>query len=94
MGNLLINKDAPNPSAMYSKKDDKDTLEKFLKGLDERQRYIIIHRFGLDGSKPQTLEVIGNKFDLTRERIRQLELAALRTLREMYKKINKNNLRE
>jgi RNA polymerase primary sigma factor len=94
MGNLMINKDAPNPLAICSKKDDKDTLKKFLKGLDERQRYIIIHRFGLDGSKPQTLEVIGNKFDLTRERIRQLELSALRTLREMYKKINKNNLRE
>ena len=71
-----------------------EILNKFLDALDERQRYIIKHRFGLDGSEPQTLEVIGQKFNLTRERIRQLELAALKTLRDMYKKINKNKVYE
>ena len=60
-------------------------MDSFLNRLDRRQRYIIIRRFGLDGAKPQTLEAIGQTFDLTRERIRQLELVALQSLKEMYK---------
>jgi len=94
LGSLIVNEAAVNPLVFSTLKDDKKTLNGFLKSLDFRQRYIIIHRFGLNGADPQTLEVIGNKFDLTRERIRQLELCALKSLREMYKKINKNRLDE
>ena len=94
LGSVIPNKGASNPFALFTRRDDERTLNDFLNGLDFRQRYIIIHRFGLRGVKPQTLEVIGNKFDLTRERIRQLELCALKSLREMYKKIDKNKIDE
>ena len=90
LGSIIVNEKAESPSNACVESDEQLTLNNFLKGLSGRERYIIIRRFGLDGSKPETLEVIGKKFNLTRERIRQLELAALRGLREMYKKINKN----
>lgn len=90
MGDLIINEKSPNPLVNYLKKNELEVLNMFLDGLDERQKYIIVHRFGLDGSEPHTLEVIGKKFNLTRERIRQLEIIALRSLREMYKNINES----
>jgi len=84
----LINEKSPNPYSSYAEKNEHEILLGFLNKLNTRQRYIIIRRFGLDGAKPDTLEVIGKTFDLTRERIRQLELSAIETLREMYKKTN------
>ena len=89
LGNLMKDICSPVPSKVMEIKDERDLLGNFLGALDYRQRYIIIHRFGLNGSKPQTLEVIGKEFDLTRERIRQLELAALNNLKDMYKKIER-----
>ena len=86
--NILVNEAASSPVSSCVDTDDKNVLSSFLDILDRRQRYIIIHRYGLDGSRPETLETIGKEFDLTRERIRQLELTALRSLREMYKKID------
>ena len=82
---ILENQDSPEPLSVLLKKRDRHLLASFLNRLDRRQRYIIIRRFGLDGAKPQTLEAIGQTFDLTRERIRQLELVALQSLKEMYK---------
>ncbi len=60
-----------------------DKIKKWLDKLDGKERNILIMRYGLDGSPPQTLEVIGNVFNVTRERIRQLELKALDKLRHM-----------
>lgn len=94
IGNIIPDKEAANPFLLFTQRDEQQTLNRFLKGLDFRQRYIIIHRFGLNGVQPQTLEIIGNKFNLTRERIRQLELCALKSLREMYKRIDKNKIAE
>ena len=74
--------------------DDKVMLNNLIKQLDIRQQYIIKHRFGLGDVEQQTLETIGRKFDLTRERIRQLEGIALENLREMYKKINCTSYRK
>ena len=48
-----------------------------LEVLDDRERKIIFSRFGLDGGKPKTLEEVGKKFGVTRERIRQLQNIAL-----------------
>jgi len=94
VGDVLTNENAISPFLLAQDKDENRVLVKFLSNLSKRQRYIIIRRFGLNGSKPETLETIGKKFNLTRERIRQLELVALRTLRDMYKKINKNKVDE
>ncbi len=52
-----------------------------LQGLTERERQILAMRFGLDGAPERTLEEIGTMMSLTRERIRQIEIAALRKLR-------------
>ena len=86
----MQDKKALSPSFILTEKDEGNLLDGFLTNLDYRQRYIIVHRFGLDGSKPKTLESIGKEFNLTRERIRQLELSALLNLREMYKKADRH----
>jgi RNA polymerase sigma factor (sigma-70 family) len=53
-----------------------------LAGLDERERSILEWRYGLDGNSPQTLEQIGKRLGLSRERVRQIESSALRRLRD------------
>jgi RNA polymerase primary sigma factor len=57
-------------------------LSKALNCLDERTKRVVERRFGLDGQPPQTLEELGGELGITRERVRQLELRALRQLRE------------
>lgn len=54
---------------------------RYLEGLDERERLILIMRFGLDGQQRRTLEEVGEKFNVTRERIRQLQNVGLRNLK-------------
>ena len=56
-----------------------------LKLLNKREKYILEHRFGLNGDKKETLETIGSKLKVTRERIRQIERAALIKLRKILK---------
>ncbi|MEJ5285215.1 MAG: sigma-70 family RNA polymerase sigma factor [Brevinematia bacterium] len=59
----------------------KESLEKLLNKLPDREKQIIIYRFGLNGEEPQSLSAIGEKFNLTKERIRQIEQWALDQLR-------------
>ena len=56
-------------------------IEKLLAPLDERERQILALRFGLDRGEPRTLEEVGEYFNLTRERIRQIEARAMSKLR-------------
>lgn len=63
-------------------KDLRDEVNELLDVLDDRERRIISSRFGLDGSKPKTLEEVGENFGVTRERIRQLQNMALMKLRK------------
>jgi DNA-directed RNA polymerase sigma subunit (sigma70/sigma32) len=49
--------------------------------LDRREQEVLRHRFGLDGSRPHTLGELGDRLGLTRERVRQIEKAALSKLR-------------
>ncbi|MGB6057669.1 MAG: sigma-70 family RNA polymerase sigma factor [Microthrixaceae bacterium] len=56
-------------------------VERLLDALDERERQIVSLRFGLDRGEPRTLEEVGVHFDLTRERIRQIEARAIAKLR-------------
>ena len=60
-----------------------------LSVLDEREKNIIFSRFGLDGGKAKTLEEVGKKFGVTRERIRQLQNIALMKLRRALQKKEK-----
>ena len=59
----------------------REEIDEMLKGLSPREREVIILRFGLETGKPMTLEEVGKRFNVTRERIRQIETAALRKLR-------------
>lgn len=93
-GNLLEDKTKKTPLEEIIISDEASILNAFLEKLNDKQKYIIQHRFGLGGAKPRTLEYIGKKFSLTRERIRQIEAAALKSLKEMYRKIDKKNIRE
>jgi RNA polymerase primary sigma factor len=60
--------------------------------LDDRERKIINSRFGLDGHKTKTLEEVGVKFGVTRERIRQLQNIALRKLRRALQKKDRSKV--
>ncbi|MBS6953829.1 MAG: RNA polymerase sigma factor RpoD [Enterocloster asparagiformis] len=59
----------------------REEIDSMLQGLNERERQVIKLRFGLENGKPLTLEEVGRQFNVTRERIRQIETAALRKLR-------------
>ena len=63
-------------------KDMENFLMKALDQLTDREKQIIIYRYGLDNEKPKTLEEIGTIYDLSRERIRQIENQALGKLKE------------
>ena len=59
----------------------REEIEQMLQGLNPREREVSILRFGLESGHPLTLEEVGKRFKVTRERIRQIETAALRKLR-------------
>jgi RNA polymerase primary sigma factor len=77
----------------YHELEDKtvvNMLQDMVKHLDERESTILRYRFGLDGGAEKTLEEVGVKFDVTRERVRQIQNLALRKLRKMIEKLEKN----
>ena len=59
----------------------KDEIDLVLQTLTEREEKVLRLRFGLEDGKTRTLEEVGKQFDVTRERIRQIEAKALRKLR-------------
>ncbi|MGN6387353.1 MAG: sigma factor-like helix-turn-helix DNA-binding protein, partial [Verrucomicrobiota bacterium] len=62
-------------------------LRQVMKDLDPREVTILRYRFGLDGDEEKTLEEVGRKFGLTRERIRQIQGIALKKLRKKIEKL-------
>ena len=74
---------------MLINKEKQIFIRNALNLLTKREKYILEHRFGLNGDKKETLEVIGKKFKITRERIRQIEGAALIKLRKI---LNSNKI--
>jgi len=64
----------------------REEIDRWLSELKEKEREVICLRFGLEGQEPKTLEEIGKKFGLTRERIRQIEAASLAKLRNIIAK--------
>jgi RNA polymerase primary sigma factor len=80
-GETVGDEDAQTPFELLRDKNLRDELSDLLEVLDDRERKIIFQRFGFDGDKPKTLEEVGKKFGVTRERIRQLQNIALANLR-------------
>ena len=60
---------------------NKEALYKIMEDLTDKERTIIILRHGLEDNRPRTLEEVGNIFNVTRERIRQIEAKAIKKLR-------------
>lgn len=80
-GDFIEDQDSPSPVESATQHLLQETIEEVLSELSPRQSHILRLRFGLGGGEPHTLEEIANKFGLSRERIRQLEKEALRSLR-------------
>ncbi|MDD6307934.1 MAG: RNA polymerase sigma factor RpoD [Clostridia bacterium] len=81
LGDFIPDDDAPAPSEMASYTLLKEQLMDVLDTLTSREEKVLRLRFGLDDGRPRTLEEVGKAFDVTRERIRQIEAKALRKLR-------------
>ena len=80
-GDLVGDEDALTPFEFLRDRNLRDELPELLTLLDPRERTIIFQRFGLDGARPKTLEEVGKKLGVTRERIRQVQNIALVKLR-------------
>ena len=80
-GDLIEDKTAENPSDVTSFNLLRGKLGEVLHGLNERERRILELRYGLNDGFPRTLEEVGRQYEVTRERIRQIEAKALRKLR-------------
>jgi RNA polymerase primary sigma factor len=78
---LLADERAEAPLAALLGADDEHLLRKSLERLGPREAAVLCLRFGLNGEEPLTLKEIGDHFGLTRERVRQIECAALKKLR-------------
>lgn len=78
---FIADRDQPTLYDTVSKEFLRDYLNEVLDTLSDRERKVLIMRFGLDDGKPKTLEDVGKEFSVTRERIRQIEAKAIRKLR-------------
>ncbi len=81
LGDFIKDEDAPAPDDMASFTLLKEQLMEVLDTLTPREEKVLRLRFGLDDGKARTLEEVGREFNVTRERIRQIEAKALRKLR-------------
>jgi RNA polymerase primary sigma factor len=78
---VLTNEDSPNPEAGLIINSLQREVERSLATLSEREAEILRYYFGIKGNMAQSLVEIGNKFGLTRERVRQIKITALKKLR-------------
>jgi RNA polymerase primary sigma factor len=85
-GEIVGDDNAVDPAENLSGKNLQEEIADLLRVLDDRERKIIMSRFGLDGGNSRTLEEVGEKFGVTRERIRQLQNIALAKLRRALRK--------
>jgi RNA polymerase primary sigma factor len=77
VGDFIENSSAPDPADVISSILIKEDLGKVLEAMDERERKVVELRFGLKGEQPRTLAEVSSRFNVSRERIRQIETKAL-----------------
>ncbi len=80
LGEFIEDKNYRSPDEIVIEKSLKEDINNVLKTLTPKEADIIKYRFGLDGRRPMSLKEIGNKYNLTKERIRQIEKKALKRL--------------
>ena len=73
----------PDPSQLLQDADLNEKLDLWLGQLNDKQRIVVKRRFGLGGQEKATLEQVGNEIGVTRERVRQIQIDALRRLRKI-----------
>jgi RNA polymerase primary sigma factor len=81
LGDFIQDTSQPTPYDQTSRVLLKEQLEEVLATLNDREKKVLIMRFGLEDGRPRTLEEVGRAFGVTRERIRQIEAKAIRKLR-------------
>jgi len=91
LGDIVRDEGASSPSEALGSKNVSSDLARAVNSLGEREAMIIRMRFGLDGNDEMTLEEIGKKFNVTRERIRQLEQLSIKHMRRLME--NRDNQR-
>ena len=87
LAGLIQDEKAPTPYERLKDKTVIKMLQDMVKALDSREATILRYRFGLDGDAEKTLEEVGEKFRVTRERVRQIQNIALNKLRKMIQKL-------
>ncbi|HUZ98557.1 MAG TPA: sigma-70 family RNA polymerase sigma factor [Gaiellaceae bacterium] len=82
-GHFLTDENVPLPDEVADEAMRKELLKKILNTLSHRERRVLELRYGLDGEHPRTLDEVGRTFNVTRERIRQIENQSLKKLRAL-----------
>jgi RNA polymerase primary sigma factor len=82
-GHFLADESAPLPDELAETALQREALRAILGALTERERRVLELRYGLDGQQPRTLDEVGRAFNVTRERIRQIEHQGLKKLRAL-----------
>jgi RNA polymerase primary sigma factor len=85
MMDLIEDDQAASPIQIVEDLFEGQRIEQLLNYVDERERQVLTLRFGLKGNEPHTLEEAAKKFNVTRERVRQIEMAAIKKIRLMLK---------
>jgi RNA polymerase primary sigma factor len=82
-GHFLADESTPLPDELAETALQREALRTILSALSERERRVLELRYGLDGQQPRTLDEVGRAFNVTRERIRQIEHQGLKKLRAL-----------
>lgn len=81
LGDFIEDKSTASQIEVAEMKERKELIDEILRGLAPREQAVLVLRYGLRDNRPRTLEEVGKEFNVTRERIRQIEAKALRKLR-------------
>ncbi len=81
LGDFIEDEDSPSPASITTYLLLQEKLQQVLESLTDREKRVLELRFGMEDGRPRTLEEVGREFNVTRERIRQIEAKALRKLR-------------
>jgi RNA polymerase primary sigma factor len=87
LAELIPDENALNPSESAERNANAKVIQKLMADLPPRERVILEYRFGFDGGKGTTLEEAGQRFGITRERIRQIQAKLLKQLRRSIERL-------
>jgi len=81
LGDMLVDESALDPQVSAEREEIRRLVDEMLRSLGEREQRILRMKFGFETGKQLSMEEIGKEFNLSRERVRQLEVKAMRALR-------------